>query len=307
MRKVIGIGETVLDIIFRNGQPTAAVPGGSVFNAVVSLARAGIHALFIGETGDDRVGSLTRQFMADNGIPTDYMDLVPDSKSPISLAFLNEKNEAQYSFYHDRPVLRPDVDMPAVTAEDIILVGSYYALNPLTRDKVVELLERARRAGAIVYYDPNFRASHKDEAIKLGPTIIENLEYADIVRGAVDDFRYMYGIDDAEKIYRGKIKFYCPNFLLTAGAEGVKLRTARLQQDFEVPHMTTVSTIGAGDNFNAGVLFGLVKHRVRLQDLDDLDPDTWTDIVAMGMRFAANVCGSVDNYISRAFAAEITR
>ena len=38
MRKVIGIGETILDIIFRNGQPTAAVPGGSVFNGVVSLA-----------------------------------------------------------------------------------------------------------------------------------------------------------------------------------------------------------------------------------------------------------------------------
>ena len=39
MRKVIGIGETILDIIFRNGQPTAAVPGGSVFNGIVSLAR----------------------------------------------------------------------------------------------------------------------------------------------------------------------------------------------------------------------------------------------------------------------------
>ena len=36
MRKVIGIGETILDIIFRDGQPTAAVPGGSVFNGIVS-------------------------------------------------------------------------------------------------------------------------------------------------------------------------------------------------------------------------------------------------------------------------------
>ena len=47
MRKVIGIGETILDIIFRNGQPTAAVPGGSVFNGVVSLARAGVPVSFI--------------------------------------------------------------------------------------------------------------------------------------------------------------------------------------------------------------------------------------------------------------------
>ena len=37
MRKVIGIGETILDIIFRGDQPSAAVPGGSVFNGIVSF------------------------------------------------------------------------------------------------------------------------------------------------------------------------------------------------------------------------------------------------------------------------------
>ena len=31
-RKVIGIGETILDILFRGDQPQAAVPGGSVYN-----------------------------------------------------------------------------------------------------------------------------------------------------------------------------------------------------------------------------------------------------------------------------------
>ena len=33
MRKVIGIGETILDIIFRGDQPSAAVPGGSYSTA----------------------------------------------------------------------------------------------------------------------------------------------------------------------------------------------------------------------------------------------------------------------------------
>ena len=33
-----------------------------------------------------------------------------------------------------------------------------------------------------------FRSSHKNEAMKLAPTIIENLEYADIVRGSLEDF-----------------------------------------------------------------------------------------------------------------------
>ena len=56
MRKVIGIGETILDIIFRDEQPIGAVPGGSMFNGLISLGRVGVSSAFISETGNDRVG-----------------------------------------------------------------------------------------------------------------------------------------------------------------------------------------------------------------------------------------------------------
>ena len=63
MRKVIGIGETVLDIIFKDDQPISAVPGGSVFNGLVSLGRSGISTSFISETGNDRVGQRIIRFL----------------------------------------------------------------------------------------------------------------------------------------------------------------------------------------------------------------------------------------------------
>ena len=53
MRKVIGIGETMLDIIFKNGKPIEAVPGGSTFNGIVSLGRAGVKTVFVSETGNE--------------------------------------------------------------------------------------------------------------------------------------------------------------------------------------------------------------------------------------------------------------
>ena len=71
MRRVIGIGETILDILFKNNQPTAAVPGGSVFNGLVSLGRAGANVLFISEVGSDKVGRIILDFMKENGISTD--------------------------------------------------------------------------------------------------------------------------------------------------------------------------------------------------------------------------------------------
>ena len=202
MRKVIGIGETILDIIFEGNQPSAAVPGGSVFNGIVSLGRAGVNVSFISETGNDRVGNIILQFMRENNIPTDHVNVFPDGKSPVSLAFLNEHSDAEYIFYKDYPKQRLDVLFPEIHEDDIVIVGSYYALNPVLRDKILELLETAKEKKAIIYYDPNFRSSHKDEAIKLTSTIIENLEYADIVRGSAEDFFYMYGLNDADKIYK---------------------------------------------------------------------------------------------------------
>ena len=166
MRKVIGIGETVLDIIFRNEQPISAIPGGSTFNAIISMGRSGIETGFISETGNDRVGRNIIQFLRDNGCKADCVNVYPDSKSPLSLAFLNEQNDAEYVFYKDHPHDRLDFNYPDIQPDDIVLFGSYYALNDVIRPQVKGFLDYAHERGAILYYDVNFRASHQHEVMK---------------------------------------------------------------------------------------------------------------------------------------------
>ena len=133
MRKVIGIGETILDILFRDGQPQAAVPGGSVYNAMISLGRMGQNVTFISETGNDRVGEMILANMRDNGVDTANVNVFPEGKSPVSLSFLNESNDAEYIFYKDYPRQRLDVNMPDVSRDDIIMIGSYFAVTPVLR------------------------------------------------------------------------------------------------------------------------------------------------------------------------------
>ena len=171
MRKVIGIGETVLDIIFKANKPHTAVPGGSVFNGLVSLGRLGVPVSFISELGNDRVGDIIRAFMEDNNISTELVDCFPDGKSPISLAFLDGENNANYIFYKDYPKQRLDVPLPTINPDDILIFGSYYSLNPALRDRMVEFLDYAKERKAILYYDPNFRKAHAHEAIFLTPTM----------------------------------------------------------------------------------------------------------------------------------------
>lgn len=302
MRKAIGIGETILDILFRDGQPQAAVPGGSVYNAVISLGRMGQNVTFISETGNDRVGEMILANMRENGVDTANVNVFPEGKSPVSLAFLNERNDAEYIFYKDYPRQRLEVNMPEISSDDIIMIGSYFAITPVLRDKVKELLDRAHDAGAIIYYDVNFRSTHANEAIKLMPTIIENFEYADILRGSTEDFQNMFRQPDADKVYSNHVGFYCPNFICTDADGDVRLRTKHVCKDYPVTPLKAVSTIGAGDNFNAGVVYGLLKYRVRRADLAELTEADWDAIIRCGMDFSADVCKSVSNSVSKEFA-----
>lgn len=302
MRKVIGIGETIMDIIFKNGQPTAAVPGGSVFNGIISLGRLGVNVAIISETGNDRVGNMIINFMEENGVDSSGVAQYHNGVSAISLAWLNEKNDAEYMFYKNYPAARLDVKWPEIHPDDIVMMGSYFVLNPVLRPKVKEFLDYAREQGALIYYDFNFRSSHKHEAIKIYADMLENLEYTDIVRGSVEDIDNLFGGTDPEKIYKREIEFYCKNFLCTDADGDIRLLTPTVKKEFKVEKIPTVSTIGAGDNFNAGIVYGLIKYGVGRNDLQSLDETTWNHIIQCGKDLAADVCQSFNNSISKEFA-----
>ena len=309
MRKVIGIGETVLDIIFKNDQPIGAVPGGSVFNGIISLGRCGIPTSFISETGNDRVGKKIISFLKENNVNAEYLYVYPETKSPISLAFLNENNDAEYIFYKDHPHDQLDFVYPDIQPDDIVMFGSYYAVNPVIRPQMVAFLDHAKNKGAIIYYDVNFRASHQHEVMKLTPNILENLEYADIVRGSSEDFEILYKKTDADALYRSQISFYTKNFILTQSKEPVELRAeGGISKQYTIEQGEVVSTIGAGDNFNAGFVYGLIKYGVTREMVrTGFSEDLWDQIISCAIKFSANVCQSIDNSVDVAFGEERQR
>ena len=305
MRKVIGIGETILDIIFRREQPVAAVPGGSTFNAMVSLGRCGVKTSLISETGNDRVGRHIIAFLKDNGVDAGGVSVFAESKSPVSLAFLDETGDAEYIFYKDHPHDRLDFTMPDIGEDDIVVFGSFYAVNPVIRSQVKNVLDLAHRRGAVIYYDVNYRPSHSHEVMKITPNLLENLELADIVRGSTADFGVLYNRSDPERVYRSDISFYCKNFICTDGARPVSVfAQGGFSKRYDVPTAATApaSTIGAGDNFNAGMVYGLICEGItRSMIADGLTPQQWDALIGHAQAFAAESCRGTDNYVSAAF------
>lgn len=309
MRKVIGIGETVLDIIFRDEKPISALPGGSTFNAIISLGRSGAKASMISETGNDRIGQNIIKFMESNGIDASYVNVYPESKSPLSLAFLNDHNDADYIFYKDHPHDRIDYVYPEVNADDIVLFGSFFALNPVIRPQVYAFLDYARQRGAILYYDVNFRASHKNEVMKVTPNLLDNLEMADIVRGSSEDFEILFRQHDADTVYRSQIAFYTKKFIYTRSADPVEVRgDSGFSKQYPVLPTETVSTIGAGDNFNAGFIYGLIKNGITRQHIDQgLTESQWDALVSSALDFSAECCRDIYNYVSEEYGEKMRK
>ncbi|WP_293476533.1 carbohydrate kinase family protein [Prevotella sp.] len=307
MRKVIGIGETMLDIIFKNGKPIEAVPGGSTFNGIVSLGRAGVKTVFVSETGNDRVGEYVRDFLRDNNVDTSAINVFQETKSPVSLAFLNKDNNADYIFYRDQKHDHMDFAYPDIQKDDIVVFGSFYAVNPALRPQVSGLLEYARQRGAIIYYDVNFRKAHQADVMKITPNLIDNLEYADIVRGSKEDFEVLYKKDSAERVYRAETSFYCKRFIYTDGPNPVSVFSNNgFHKEYAMPKTETVSTIGAGDNFNAGFIYGMIKYGVTRDDVEQgLSEEVWDKLIATATAFSADCCKDIFNYISKEFGQQL--
>ena len=292
-QRVIGIGETVWDILFKDDQPQKAVPGGSTFNSIVSLGRAGVPCCMVTEVGGDHVGDLICNYLRDNGVSTEYVCQHEQIKSHISLAFLDEHNDAQYVFYKDHASVSLDGKLPVMGPNDVVLFGSFFAVNPVIRPVVGRLLHEAREAGAWLFYDVNFRKPHVADLPNVMTHIEENMSLADVVRGSMEDFGYLYGLYDGNAIYE-RVKRYCRTFILTDGARSIRVYSPEGCETYPVQAIETVSTVGAGDNFNAGYIYAMLQGK-----------HDQASRIEMAQKWSQDVCRQIGNNISDELVASI--
>ena len=304
MRKIYGIGETVLDIIFKNGQPQAAKAGGSVLNSAVSMGRMGLPVSFISEYGQDDVGSLIDSFLRSNGVDSSFVHHFTDGNTALALAFLNDKNDANYTFYKNFPADRLNIEFPDIKKDDIVQCGSFYAIWSEIREKFKKFIRSANDNGGLILYDPNFRKTHLNEIDALKPLIIENMKMVSLLRGSDEDFHNIFGAANADEAW-AVVKDYCSCLVYTQNVDGVYVRTPAFSGKFPVEKIKPVSTIGAGDNFNAGMLTSIYKSNIQRDQLEKLGEKQWSEIIGTAVSFATHVCMSYENYISEEFATEM--
>ncbi|MDR1761567.1 MAG: PfkB family carbohydrate kinase [Bacteroidales bacterium] len=286
------IGETVLDIVFQNSQPQTAKVGGSALNSAVSLATLGNKVSFISELGNDHVGTMCCDFLRSRAIDISYLQRHKERQTAIALAFLNEHNNATYEFYKDEtPECKCTV--PQLCAGDMLLVASSFAIKPHSRKFLRSIFSAAQRVGTTILYDPNMRAPLQKNTAEYD-AVFENFAYAHIVRVSNDDCLNIWGHCNTEHIYSELQVMGVQLFVCTFSNEKVEVFTPHGKKNYKVPPVQTLSTVGAGDTFNAGLLHCL---NARKQTIAEVPMDFYDQAIPFAIRCSAHVCCSFDNYL----------
>jgi fructokinase len=303
-RKVYTIGATTFDILFKENKPVESRVGGSTLNTSISLARLGIPVSFITEFGYDKIGDISYNFIRENGISTDSIQRF-EGLSRVALAFLDEQNNANYNIYRATGQSK-EWQVPKIRANDIFLFGSSFAVKEENRCPLKSLLNEAKKQKAWIMYDPNFRESNASGQKATQQYIRENFSLADIVKGSDEDFRNIFGASNSGETWEAIQAFNISCLVYTANKDGVHVHQGQEKYFYPVPKIQPVSTIGAGDNFSAGLIYGFYKNQLNLDDMGKISKKTWDDIIGQAIRFAQHVCMSYDNYLSGEYAKNFT-
>jgi len=278
-----------------------------MLNTAVSLGRAGIRVEFISDIAADQAGNMIVRFLHENQVGTTFINRHTDGKTTLALAFLNEQADAGYSFYSGLPRERLKGTLPVPAGEDIVLFGSFFSLSDGNHEKIVAFLSAARQKKALILYDPNLRSPHLPELPRVMPGIVENMSHADIIRGSDEDFLHIFASRKPEEVYArirsrdGQVLIY------TRSNKAVSILTGKQEISVPVPRIKPVSTIGAGDSFNAGLIHSFITMGIGHGQILFLHSDEWVKIAGNGIRFSQNVCMSLDNYISDDFLISLEK
>ncbi|NOU59012.1 PfkB family carbohydrate kinase [Marinifilum caeruleilacunae] len=301
MRKVYTIGDCVLDLFFEGDKPVEARPGGSFLNSSVSLGRLGVSVSLISELGVDRVGNQIIRFLEENSVDASNISRFTDTNSNLALAFLDQEKNADYSFYKTRKGLKSCITFPdMVKQDDIVLFGSFLAIKKEFRTDLLPFLKACKKKGAIIIYDPNFRAQHLPLLNDVLPYIRENMALADIVKGSDEDFKLLSQTENATGAHQWLSEFSPALLVYTANKNGVSVFTGK-EYFFEVPQIQPVSTVGAGDTFNAAIAYFLISSGVSKSILQNLSEQKVAKMVQLAIAFSQHVCMGYDNFLSTDF------
>ncbi len=292
--RIVTIGEILIDLtqtgVNQQNIPTyAANPGGAPANVAVAAARLGADTAFVGMVGEDGFGTYLAQVLEENGVNTQGLRTAPGATT-LAVVSVNGQGERSFQFMRgaDARLTPEQVDEDLLAQAGILHFGSVSLTADPARSATLHAVERARQQGAVVSYDPNYRAALWDSQENAVAWMRRPLSQVDILKISDEEMELLSGSNDPEVCSKVMADKGISLVLITLGSQGVFYRLGG--QTGVVPGVATkvADTNGAGDTF-----FGAVLSQLSLRPqgvLEGLETAELEDILAFANRAASVTC-----------------
>lgn len=250
-------------------------PGGAPANVLCALANLGLKTEFIGKVGKDMHGEFLKDTLTQKDVGT--IGLIEDPSVFTTLAFVSLSEDGNRSFSFAR---KPGADTCLSSSElnkallqntKIFHFGSLSLTDEPVRTATYDAVRIAKESGALISYDPNYRAllwDTKEHAIEMMRSM---LDFVDVMKISDEETNLLTSHSDPVLASQELIDRGIPCVVVTLGKDGALLRTKNILVKASVKPCKAVDTTGAGDSFWGGFLFKLLKSRKKLADITQED------------------------------------
>ncbi len=301
MRKIIAIGESILDTVYRDYKPVRSFVGGRVSNAAASLGDMGLPVSMVSECCTDKVGDWVVNFFESHHVDTKSIDRYTDGSTPMAAIFEQDSEDDKIVNYGMYPASRFNVIWPRIDENDIVLFGSYYAIDEPQRERLFDLLSYAAERKAIVIYLPGFQHGTQFNLTKVMPNILENFEVSKLVIDHDKDINTMFPNQDSDKVYNNHIKFYGPTYIHITPGENATIYKGMDKTVCSFDDQHTTNHLGWQAGFIAGLIYEIIAQDIKSSDIDTLAPATWQGLMKQAFDFAQCCATSDNNCVTPAF------
>ncbi len=269
LRKILIVGELLIDLISTNYVKELSEAknferrfGGSPGNIALNLADMGLHPTILSRVGRDPFGKSILENLRTRGVNVENIQL--DSVNPTSFVLISKSRETPQFFPlrgADKYLQIPENIDDLVKNCSILHFSSWSISQEPARATTLKLIDMAKRAGAKICFDPNYRRVLWENKQDGTPFVKDILKDVFLLKPSRDDAFNICGEMKDEDYVRTFHNLGVKNVVMTLGKDGVVVSDGKKMKHFPSLAKHVVDTTGAGDAFWAGMYYSISRER----------------------------------------------
>ncbi|MHA6250779.1 sugar kinase [Oceanobacillus sp. CAU 1775] len=270
MKDVITLGESMVTLTptvkerLKYANTFEKSVGGAELNVAIGCSRLGMKTGWLSRLGKDDFGEYIYNFARGEGVDVSQVELVEDYPTSLNFKEIRADGTTKTIYYrHKSPILTLTADLLdeeyIKNAKILHLTGIYPAIDPKNISVMEKAIDLAKKHGVKVSFDPNIRLRmwSKEQARDVLKKILPKV---DILLAGDEEMEIIIGEKNPLKIIEEVKKMGVSFVAIKQGEKGsTGYHKGVITEVSAIEATKVVDTVGAGDGFDAGALYGILQ------------------------------------------------